>query len=168
MSKVSSKRAEAKTKRPRGVDGKRLLHRPSRKDKKAKLRKHQGLKRRYPPGRHPNQMKHWWKPGKSGHPEGRPKKEHSITSLMKAYAEEVYDEDTGMTIEAAIAKAVVTGALRLDKTALKEFLGRVDGPIRQQIELEGKQSVDVSIGELTRELARRQLAKKRKKKKRRK
>lgn len=161
MKKRGVRRATKRSRisRDKDEDGKTIVRRRS----KDSRRKRKGLKRKYPLGRHPNQKKHWWKPGKSAHPEGRPRKEHSITSLMKAYLEQVVDDKTGMTREALLAKAVVSGALDMNKTALKEVLSRVDGAVKQHLTVDGKQNVEISIGDLTRELAKRKRKRKIKK-----
>lgn len=135
---------------------KRLLKRRPRPDSKALLRRKRGLKRKtkYRVGHHPNSVKCWWQVGYVPNPKGRPKKETCITTLMKSYLCEI-DTLTGLTHAALVAKALVHGSEDLNSVATKELLGRIEGAIKQKLEVEGHSSVEVSIGELVRELAKR-------------
>jgi len=150
----------------KSADGKILLSRRS--DSKNQLRKKKGLKRKktYPDGHHPNSKKRWWKKGQSGNPKGRPRKDVCITSLVKQYLGEIADSKTGITHEALAAEALVAGLIDLNPTAVKEVLARVDGAVKQKIEMEGSSSVEISVGDLAREFLKRKKKKKKKPKRR--
>jgi len=155
--------ARAPSRLSKTPDRKIILKRRS--DSKNQLRKKSGLNRRkYPAGYHPNTKKQWWKKGKSANPKGRPRKEVCITSLVKQYLGEIADTRTGKTHAALVAEALVAGMIDQNPIAIKEMLARIDGAVKQRIELEGSSSVEISIGELARELVKRK--KKRRKKKR--
>lgn len=133
-----------------------------RSDSKNQLRKKKGLKGKKDKGK--KEDKWWlWKPGQSGNPKGRPRKEVCVTSLIKQYLGEIADTRTGKTHEALLAEAIVAGAIKLHPTALKELLGRVDGSILERMKIDGSSRVEISIGDLARELAKRQKGKKNKK-----
>ncbi len=126
-------------------------------------------KKRYPDGCHPNSRKQWWKPGQSGNPKGRPKKENSITSLMKQYLGEIADTRTGKTHAVLAAEALIAGLIDLNPTAVKEVLGRLEGPVVQKIDVKGSSSVELSMGDVVRELTKKyqqELKKKPRKRKR--
>jgi hypothetical protein len=87
---------------------------------------------------HPSDEKPWlWKPGQSGNPNGRPPKEVCVTSLIKDILNEEVGKDK-KTKAHQLARAIVNGAIGLDKTALKELLARVDGPVQQKVAVEEK------------------------------
>lgn len=87
-----------------------------------------------------------WKPGQSGNPKGRPKKEICITSLVKEHLEkeakqhgrELLNEDgTKKTWSQIVAEALVAHFIKGNPTAIKEVLDRVDGKVPDKLEASG-------------------------------
>lgn len=78
-------------------------------------------------------------PGASPNPKGRPKKDYSVTSLVKEMLDDKADErwlhlsDYGLTWRQAIAKALLVGAVRGQPVAIKELLDRLEGKATQPI-----------------------------------
>ncbi len=81
-----------------------------------------------------------WQPGQSGNPLGRPKKQDTITSLVKDILDQV-DGKTKKTYAQLVAEAMVKGALK-DPQILKELLNRCEGKVREEIDM---QTTGVSI-----------------------
>ncbi len=81
-----------------------------------------------------------WQPGQSGNPLGRPKKQDTITSLVKDILDQV-DGKTKKTYAQLVAEAMVRGALK-DPQILKELLNRCEGKVREEIDM---QTTGVSI-----------------------
>ena len=77
-----------------------------------------------------------WKPGQSGNPRGRPPKQESLTSLLKAELDKINPEDTeGRTWRELIVMATLKLAVAGNKTALKEVWDRSDGRVLKEIEV---------------------------------
>jgi hypothetical protein len=73
-----------------------------------------------------------WKPGQSGNPKGRPKKEDSLTSLLKEEIEKLCPADReNRTWKELVVRATLQLAMKGNGTALKEVWGRHDGKIPQ-------------------------------------
>ncbi len=81
-----------------------------------------------------------WQPGQSGNPLGRPKKQDTITSLVKDILDKT-DDKTKKTYAQLVAEAMVKGALK-DPQILKELLNRCEGKVTEQIDM---QTTGVSI-----------------------
>lgn len=75
-----------------------------------------------------------FQPGKSGNPNGRPKK-----SLFHDLMDQAFDDPVRAK---QMAEKVISKILEGDVVALKEAWARRDGPIKQEVELSG--SVDTS------------------------
>ncbi len=79
-----------------------------------------------------------WKPGQSGNPKGRPKKADCLTSLLKEEMEKIDPEDKGKrTHKELIVLATMCLAKNGNATALKEIWERMDGKVRDKLELTG-------------------------------
>ena len=79
-----------------------------------------------------------WKKGQSGNPKGRPKKADCLTSLLKEEIEKVDPEDKdGRTHMEMIVDATMRLAKNGNATALKEIWERMDGKVRDKLELTG-------------------------------
>ena len=75
-----------------------------------------------------------WKPGQSGNPLGRPKKQDTITSLVKDILDKT-DDKTNKTYAQLVAEAMVKGALK-DPQILKELLNRCEGKVTESIDMQ--------------------------------
>ena len=67
-----------------------------------------------------------WQPGESGHPEGRPKAETSLTTLFKR-AMDAPNPDGEGTVAQAITATVVAKAIKGDMEAIKYLGDRLEG-----------------------------------------
>ena len=79
-----------------------------------------------------------WKPGQSGNPKGRPKKDMSLTSLLKKYLEEVPNvmvdnQPNTRTWRELIVQAWLFGSYRGNATLFKELLERLEGKVAQPL-----------------------------------
>ena len=88
-------------------------------------------KRQLPPA------EHQWKKGVSGNPRGRPKKQDSLTSLLKAEIKKICPADRQKrTWEELMVLATLQLAMKGNAAALKEIWERLDGKISQSGKLE--------------------------------
>ena len=84
-------------------------------------------------------IKSQWKQGQSGNPKGRPKKDVSLTSLLKKYLDSIPDvkidnkTNTDKTWRELIVQAWLVGSYKGNATLFKELLERVDGKVVQPI-----------------------------------
>ncbi len=80
-----------------------------------------------------------FKPGQSGNPKGRPKKDVSFTSLLKKYLDEIPAVKIGgevnkeLTWRQLIVQAWLIGSYKGNATLFKELLERVEGKVAQPI-----------------------------------
>jgi len=74
-----------------------------------------------------------WKPGQSGNPLGRPKKEATVTSLVQEILDQT-DSKSGKTHAMLIAEAMVKLALK-DPQVLKELLNRTEGKVTEVVDM---------------------------------
>jgi flagellar basal body P-ring protein FlgI len=91
--------------------------------------------------------------GKSGNPNGRPRKEHSLTDLLRDAGEIVDAEINGEKVSRnqALAHLVWKVALKKrDFNFIKHIYDRLDGPVKQQIEQTIVQE-QVNLDDLTEE-----------------
>lgn len=82
-----------------------------------------------------------FKPGQSGNPKGRPKKGMAMTDLLKEELDAV-DKGTGKLKREVIAEKLAAGAMAGDITFIKYVYDRTDGPVKQDINLDGKLEID--------------------------
>jgi hypothetical protein len=75
-----------------------------------------------------------WKPGQSGNPGGRPRR----NAITGALSEQLASHTNGgsETVADAIAAALIKGALRGDVRAIREIADRTEGRPRQQFNIE--------------------------------
>ena len=102
-----------------------------------------GHERRLPPP-----AEHRWRKGVSGNPRGRPKKQDSLTSLLKEEIAKICPADReGRTWKELVVRATLQLAMKGNHTALKEIWERLDGKTLQteRLHLEGKDGKDVVI-----------------------
>lgn len=87
-----------------------------------------------------------FKPGVSGNPKGRPKKEYCLTDILKEQGNwEDVDTDNGkITRKDAIAKKLWDMAMNDDVVALKYLFDRLDGKPLQQIEAHVDSDITIS------------------------
>ena len=90
-------------------------------------------KEKHPPGRHPENKKNWFRPGKSGNPTGRPKGSINLTSRLKKQLRE--NPEQANAIIANLIALASDGDFRA-LNAIKVILDRVDGPVKQKVEVE--------------------------------
>jgi hypothetical protein len=74
-----------------------------------------------------------WKPGQSGNPKGRPKKEWTMAAMYKQAAEET--TKTGEPKYKIIARKLLELAEKGDMVAIKEFGNRIDGLPKQNLDV---------------------------------
>ena len=80
-----------------------------------------------------------WKKGQSGNPKGRPKKADCLTSLMREELEKVDPKDKGKrTHKELVVIATIELAKQGNSTALKEVWERMDGKVKDKLELDDK------------------------------
>ncbi len=73
-----------------------------------------------------------WKKGQSGNPKGRPKKQDSLTSLIKEEIKKICPADREKrTWKELIVRDTLQLAMKGNATALKEVWERLDGKILQ-------------------------------------
>lgn len=73
-----------------------------------------------------------WKPGQSGNPKGAPRKDESLTGLLRAYMDETVNPD-GKKRKEAFIQAVAKHAVKGDATLIKYLWDRLDGQMKQEI-----------------------------------
>lgn len=73
-----------------------------------------------------------WKKGQSGNPKGAPKKEESLTGLLRAYMDETVNPE-GKKRKDAFIQAVAKHAVKGDATLIKYIWDRLDGQMKQEI-----------------------------------
>ena len=91
---------------------------------------------------------HRWQKGVSGNPRGRPKKEDSLTSLLKEEIAKICPADREKrTWKKLIVRATLQLAMKGNATALKEVWERLDGKILQteKLQLGGTEGKPVQI-----------------------
>ena len=90
-----------------------------------------------------------WMPGQSGNPNGRPKKDVCITSLVKELLEQ--DAGEGKTYAQLVAEAIVklstTPDARGHVPTVKELLDRLEGKVTQPVATEGEITLRVKYDE---------------------
>ena len=89
-----------------------------------------------------------FKPGQSGNPTGRPKKEYCLTDILKDQGnnEDVeIEEGVMISRKQAIAQKLWSMAMSGDAMMLRYIYDRIDGSPRQSIDLESTGSVIVNV-----------------------
>jgi len=77
-----------------------------------------------------------WKKGVSGNPKGRPKKQESLTSLLKEEIDTICPADKeNRTWGDLVVRATLQLALKGNPVALREVWDRLDGKLKQSLEL---------------------------------
>jgi len=89
-------------------------------------------------------IKHQFKKGKTGNPDGRPKGSLSMTKLLRVYLE-TKDPKTGKYIKDIVNEAFVKRAVAKSDVLMKEILDRVDGKVVNKNELSGKDGGPLEI-----------------------
>jgi len=85
-----------------------------------------------------------WKPGQSGNPAGRPKKEKALTELLRkegskrdqTYIDPKTGEEKVISRKRKLAQKIWELALSGDLAAIKYIFDRIDGSPRQSVSLE--------------------------------
>jgi hypothetical protein len=98
-------------------------------------------------GMHPNSRKNLekrssWQKGESGNPNGKPKKDACITSLIKEMLDQKADyiipgatpADGDKTWRQLIAKAILIGCVKGNTSLIGELLDRLEGKVSQPLE----------------------------------
>jgi len=75
-----------------------------------------------------------WKPGQSGNPNGRPKKENCLTDILKS---KVDAED--------LAERLINAANNGDMTAMKYIYDRIDGRPRESVDIDSRSDVNMNM-----------------------
>lgn len=73
-----------------------------------------------------------WKKGQSGNPKGAPRKDESLTGLLRAYMDETVNPE-GRKRKDAFIQAVAKHAVKGDATLIKYIWDRLDGQMKQEI-----------------------------------
>ncbi len=83
-----------------------------------------------------------WRKGQSGNPKGRPRKADCLTSLLKEEIEKVDPKDKHKrTFRELIVIATMRLAMKGNAAALREVWDRMDGKVKDAVEMTG--SVDL-------------------------
>lgn len=108
-----------------------------------------------------------WKPGQSGNPKGRAKKDKTLTDILKKHGNkrdveiEIDGEEKKMSRKEALARIVWDLALKdRNIAAIKYIYDRIDGLPTQPVDMSGKMDIrtfDVPISEEEMEHAKKQL-----------
>ncbi len=78
-----------------------------------------------------------WKKGQSGNPKGRPRKADCLTSLLKEEIEKIDpDDQQKRTHKELIVIATMALAKKGNATALKEVWERMDGKVKDKLEIQ--------------------------------
>lgn len=100
-----------------------------------------------------------WKPGESGNPGGRPRKE-IVTARLERFAEQLVPEDMRklMKLKAGarwadawvvvMNRAVITGARQSQIAAFREMLDRIEGKSVARVEVAGEGGGPIEIDEI--------------------
>ncbi len=95
-----------------------------------------------------NSKKGQWKKGESGNPNGRPRKELTLTSMLRAEMGKVPEgEKSGKTHMELIALSWLTGARHIP-ALLFELLNRLEGKSVTPLEHTGKDGGPISLVEI--------------------
>ena len=89
-----------------------------------------------------------WKKGVSGNPRGRPRKQDSLTSLLKDEIAKICPADREKrTWKELVVRATLQLAMKGNATALKEIWERLDGKVLQpeKVQLAGPEGREVKI-----------------------
>ena len=73
-----------------------------------------------------------WKPGQSGNPKGAPRRDESLTGLLRRYMDETVNPE-GKKRKEAFIQAVAKHAVKGDATLIKYLWDRMDGQMKQEI-----------------------------------
>ncbi len=80
-------------------------------------------------------LKEPWQPGQSGNPNGRPKKEHCISSLLDIKLHKITNKKKRATLADEISNIIISMAKKKDRWALETILDRTEGKAKQDIQL---------------------------------
>jgi len=100
------------------------------------------------PGRPLPPVEHRWKKGVSGNPRGRPKKQDSLTNLLREEIAKICPADQEKrTWRQLIVRATLQLAMKGNATALKEVWERLDGKTLQteKVQLDGAEGKPIQI-----------------------
>lgn len=86
----------------------------------------------------------YFKPGQSGNPNGRPKRDWTVQSLIEEAMEE--SDESGVPAKKIIYQKLVSLAKRGDIQAVKEINQRLDGMPKQTTALEGSVELKGLVG----------------------
>jgi hypothetical protein len=75
-----------------------------------------------------------WKPGQSGNPNGRPKKENCLTDILKS---KVDAED--------LAERLINAANNGDMIAMKYIYDRIDGRPKESVDIDSRSDVNMNM-----------------------
>ena len=88
--------------------------------------------------RYPNLRGPRWKKGESGNPKGRPKKEKLLEPLIRELLESKRRGDKeGRQWKMIVAEELLRQFTKGKPAAIKEVLNRIDGPVKQSVEIDG-------------------------------
>ncbi len=87
-----------------------------------------------------------FKPGQSGNPNGRPKREWTWAGLLEEAMEE--QDETGESYKKIIVRKARTLGIKGDMTAIKEIMNRMDGMPKQAMDMDMSGNVIIDIGDI--------------------
>lgn len=95
-----------------------------------------------------------WKPGQSGNPNGRPKRKPLTDALLRLVGQKIPKNATGVLAPLAgkkwadvIALGLATAAAAGEAPAFREAADRIEGKVKDEIQVSGSIDLDVVIRE---------------------
>lgn len=88
-----------------------------------------------------------WKPGQSGNPNGRPKRDWTFKGLIEEALEEAAEIKNGGTIiwKKAFIKRLVQKAVSGDLKAMEMIMDRLDGKPQQKLDIDAKGDWNITL-----------------------
>lgn len=89
-----------------------------------------------------------WKPGQSGNPKGKKPGTLSVTTILKKKLKEAAPKDKeGRKYINLLAESLILNAMKGNGTAIKEVLNRVDGIVKDELDISGDVTLTVKYAD---------------------
>jgi hypothetical protein len=86
-----------------------------------------------------------FQPGESGNPSGRPKKQYSLTSMLREKGEAIVDKETGQTRADRLAGMLWDHAEGGDKAIAQYIINRLEGMPKEHVESETRTVTQIQL-----------------------